>query len=144
MKKVLLSIVFISMMLLIPLQSVYSANATFISKVKQDLTRIAHKVYFNCKINTSKESVDGRAELFPGLIRSIGYGAKVIRAFGILIADSYLAGHISLNTDKYYGDWIYALVFSFNGYFHNYFYKAFRVFDMTGTAKFALIFYRIS
>jgi hypothetical protein len=141
MKKVLL-IIIISILFLIPLQSVFSANAKFISEEKENLTGIAHKIYFKCKINTSKESVDGRAILFPGLVRSIGYGAKVIRAFGILIADSYLAGHISFNNDKYYGDWRYALVFLFNGYFHNYFDKAFRVFDMKGTAKFAIVCYR--
>jgi hypothetical protein len=143
MKKVLLSIVIISIILLIPLQSVFSANATFINKEKENLTRFVHKNYFKCKINTSKESVDGRALFFPGLLRSVMYGANVIRAFGILIADSYYAGHISFNNDKYYGDWIYALVISFNGNFHNYFYKAFPVFDMEGTAKFARVCYRL-
>jgi len=144
MKKVLLVVFFVSMMLMIPFQSVFSANATFISEEKSNLIRIAHKNYFNCKINTSKDSIDCRAILFPGLVRSIMYGAKVIRTFGILIADSYYAGHISFDNDKNMGDWIYALVISFNGYFHNYFYRAFPVFDIKGTAKFALVCYSIS
>jgi len=50
MKKVLLSIVFISMMLLIPLQSVYSANAKIINEENNKSAGIFHKNIFFVKL----------------------------------------------------------------------------------------------
>ena len=124
-------------------QSVLSANELFLDEEKDKLTGvITHKDYFNCNIKTSKEGVDGDAYLFPGFFISIfGLGANVNRGCGVLIALQYIAGHINFNNDSYYGNWKIAFVFGFNGDFENYSEKAYRLFDMNGTAKFVRVYY---
>ena len=141
MKKVLFSLLVISLILAILFQSVFSANATIIYEEKDNLTRIAYKNYFNCTIKTSRDSFDGRAILFPGLLISFMGGVNVKRASGILVTYLDQFGEITFNNDEYGGNFNYAFIFSFNGYFRNWVYKAWRIFDINGTVKFARVCY---
>ena len=138
MNKVLLSIVIISMILLIPLQSVFSANATNINEEKNKSAGIFHKNYFFCKIRTS-DPIDGRAILIPGFSFFPMGGVNVKRAFGILIAFEHFGGSIYFNNDEYSSNFKYAFILWFNGYFKNYWYKTWKIFDIDGIAVFARV-----
>ena len=122
--------------------TVQPAIADFINGEDFKLSRLGYKNYFNCKIRTS-DAIDGRVLLFPGFSLSFMGGANVKIAFGILIAYDYVAGCIHFNNDKYKGDFNYAIIFLFNGFFKNYFYKPWPVIDINGTAKFARVCYNI-
>ena len=142
MKKVVFSIITISLMLGTMFQSVLSANEIFLDEEKDKLTGvITHKDYLNCKIRTYEFGVDGRAFLFPGCLFAFMGGGNIKRASGILIAFEYMMGYISFNNDTYHGDWKYVFIFSFNGYFRNYYDRVWKVFDMNGIAKFARVVY---
>jgi hypothetical protein len=121
-------------------QSVTSKNPNFINDESNNITSVAYKNYFNCKIRTSG-AMDGRVLLFPGLLFSIGDGANVKRSSGTLIAFDYLAGSIYFDNDEYRGDFRYAVVFWFNGYIHNYFEGPWKIFDINGTALIARVSY---
>lgn len=142
MKKVLLSLVIINLIFITFFQSILSARMICINEENDNLLDNNYKNYFNCIIRTDECAVDGRAFLFPGYLFSwLGPGANVKRASGMLIAEEYIMGYISFNDDKYYGDWESAYVVSFTGYFNNGYDRAYKVFEMNGTAKFARIYY---
>jgi len=142
MKKVLLTFIILCLILVTIPQFVLSERAILINEEMDKSLNNNHKDYFNCYIKTSKEGVDGDAYLFPGyFISCFGHGANVKRACGVLIALQYITGYIIFNNDSYYGNWKIAFIFLFDGNFENYFEKAYRVFDMNGTAKFVRVYY---
>jgi len=145
MKKVLLLLIIINLIVITFFQSILSASIIYIGEEKDNLLDNDYKNYFNCIIRTDECAVDGRAFLFPGYLFSwLGPhepGANVKRASGMLIAEEYIMGYISFNDDKYYGNWEIAYVFSFNGHFDNYYDRAYKVFEMNGTAKFVRVYY---
>jgi len=145
MKKAILYIIIISLIFVIIFQSVLSANAIFINDDKSKLQENNYKDYWNCTIK-AKEGIEGKAFLFPGFFSSWpgsdSAGVDVKRAFGILIRDNEpcpLYG-IYFNNDYYYTNWTKAYVFSFTGYFYNYFDGPWRIFEINGTAKFVRIY----
>jgi hypothetical protein len=145
MKKAILYIIIISLIFVIIFQSVLSANAIFINDDKSKLQENNYKDYWNCTIK-AKEGIEGKAFLFPGFFSSWpgsdSAGVDVKRAFGILIRDNEpcpLYG-IYFNNDYYYANWTKAYVFSFTGYFYNYFDGPWRIFEINGTAKFVRIY----
>ena len=110
---------------------------------KEILRGINVKDYKNCKIRS--EDGDGRAILIPGYISSFlqpgTSGVTVKRAFGILFGDECVGHPIYFNDDSYCGNWTRAYVFSFNGYFSNYWDRTWRAFKIDGTAKFVRVYY---
>jgi hypothetical protein len=107
---------------------------------------LKYKDYKDCSIR-AKEGVDGKAFLFPGFFsswpESDSNGIDVERAFGILIRVHVICPcyGIYFNNDYYYSNWTKAYVFSFTGYFYNYFYGPWRIFEIDGTAKFVRVYY---
>jgi len=142
MKKVLLTFIILCLILGTIPQFVLSERAISINEGIYKSSINNHKDYFNCNIKTSKEGVDGDAYLFPGYFISCTLpGVNVKRACGVLISLQYITGHINFNNDSYYGNWNIAFVFWFDGNFENYFEKAYRIFDMNGTARFVRVYY---
>ena len=145
MKKLLLLIIIISFILVIIFQSVLLANAIFIIDDNSKLQENNYKDYWNCTLKT-KDGVDGKAFLFPGFFSSWpgsdSAGEDVKKAFGILIRDNESSPSygIYFNNDYYYTNWTKAYVFSFTGYFYNYFYGPLRLFEIDGTAKFVRVY----
>jgi hypothetical protein len=58
-----------------------------------------------------------------------------------MVVGELIINHVYFNNDKYLANWSYAYVFWFSGYFSNYFDKAYPVFEIDGTAKFARVYY---
>jgi len=146
MKKTLFSIIITIILFTTILQSNIKVNA--ISKFKEDRKdiEIKYKDYSNCRIRTKDGEVDGKAFLFPGFIYSWpgsdSNGVDVEKAIGVLIGDgSDWTNHIYFNDDQYYMNWKKAYIISFNGFFYNYFYSPWRVFEIDGTAKFVRLYY---
>jgi len=113
-------------------------NATNINEEKNKLTGIFHKNYFFCKIRTS-DPIDGRDILIPGFSFFPRGGVNVKRAFRILVAYKHYGGSIYFNNDEYSSNFKYAFIFWFNGYFKNYWYKTWQIFDINGIAIFARV-----
>jgi hypothetical protein len=120
---------------------VFDNEIKYGSLVKPLPNDLKYKDYKNCNIKTSKEGVDGDAYLFPGFLKALMGVANVKRACGVLIALQYITGHINFDNDSYYGNWNKAFVFWFNGNFEIYSEKAYRVFELDGTAKFVRVYY---
>ena len=102
-----------------------------------------YKDYWNCRIKAHKDGTDGKAFLFPGFFSSWPLGIDVKRAFGVLKngCDIYSAFcEIYFNNDLYRMNWTKAYVFSFTGYFSNYYDGPWRIFEIDGTAKFVRVF----
>jgi len=147
MKKVVLLIIVIGLILVTIFQSVLSANEIFVNEERDKSTGNSYNDYRNCTIKTHG-NVDGRAILFPGYWFSLSWfdsnpGVNVKRASGILFGDgSHFTNLIYFNGDHYYIDWIKAYVFSFTGYFSNYWdIPGVHVFDMNGRAEFVRVYY---
>jgi hypothetical protein len=122
-------------------------NEAFDNKINYDTlieplpNDLKYKDYKNCRIKTSEDAVDGDAYLFPGFLKALMGVANVKRACGVLIALQYITGHINFDNDTYYGNWNKAFIFWFNGNFEIYSEKAYRVFELDGTAKFVRVYY---
>lgn len=149
MKKVLLLLIIIIFMFVPLFQSTYSVNALLMNQGSDIAAgRNNYKNYWNCTISSKNGNVDHRAFLFPGFWysgtwSSSGPGVEVKRASGILIGDGTdFTYPIYFNDDHYYTNWKIAFVFSFTGYFSNYWDRpGVRVFEIQGTATFVRVYY---
>jgi hypothetical protein len=147
MKKGLIVFISISLMLITFLPSFLSVDGRYIQTKADGVLHAGFMDYYNCKIQTSKGAVDGKAFLFPGFFPSWpgedSTGVTVKRALGILIRDGNPCPDYGLhfNNDFYYTNWSTAYIVLFNGYFYNNFYGPWRLFEIDGTAKFVRVYF---
>ena len=125
-------------------QSAFANDNTSVDYTMNDEDKLPdsnYKDYWNCRIR-AKEGVDGKAFLLPGFFSSGPPGIDVKRAYGILKNEynDWSTDGIRFNNDYYFHNWIKAYVFSFTGYFSNYYYAPWRLFEIDGTAFFVRIF----
>ena len=112
--------------------------------VEDKLPDSNYKDYWNCRIN-HLEGIDGSALLFPGYFLSWNHpiGVYVKRAFGVLINNckDLWPYYLVIKNDYYHKNWTKAFVFSFTGYFYNYYNSPrWKLFDIDGTVKFIRIY----
>ena len=138
MKKVLVSIIFISILSITLLNSVNSADTICITHDDERILGGNFKDYRDCRIRTPQGEVDGIAYLFPGYFSS---DDTVERAFGILTARDAIMNCLFFDDDYYFSNWSFAIVFSFDGYFQNFWDGPYRIFEIDGTAKFVRVYF---
>jgi len=140
MRKVLVSILVISLVSIPFFNSVNSSNTICNNRDSEKLLGRNFKDYRNCRIRNTQDVVDGIAYLFPGYFS--GGGGNVNRAFGILASrEAIMLFRLYFNEDYYFSNWSFAIIFSFDGYFQNFWEGPYRIFEIDGTAKFVRLYF---